>query len=177
MSAALPHRGLAEIETALVGFLGEALWTKSDGSTVAAFEKVAGYDALDFPMALEELVAQKGRVALVIIGDDTWETMDRTMLSPGVTMRRRTAVTILVADRKLGDRQAAIRGDERRPGVWQLAEIAIAACAGSLFIADVQATCAVTKSARVDLAEDATQEGRVAVAVECEVLSDWLDLA
>lgn len=176
MSTELPHRGLAEIEDALVACLEEAVWTKEDGSDETAFAQVKGYDALDFPAAMDELVATKGRVALVIIGDDTWETMDRTVHAPGVVMRRRTAVTVMVSERKIGDRQAAIRGDERHPGVWKLADLAAWACSGSLFTDGVQATCVVGKSARADLAEDATQEGRVAVAMDCEVVSDWLGL-
>lgn len=159
----------------MAGFLREALWADAPGGvSQPAFEQVKLYDALDFPSAMEDLTVQKGRVALVFAGDERWETMNTTNPELTPVQRRRTSVTVAVSDRVVGDRTAAIWGDDTHPGCRLLADIAAAACRGPLFNAEPWAAGYQTTTTRHDISADEHMPGRAALAVEFEVYTKWL---
>lgn len=177
MSNPLQHRSAAEISAAIVAGLKSAQWADAPGEAAEAFNEVEAYDSLDLPRALSELVVAKGRVALVVTGDERWETQIRDNPEMAPVMRRRTTVTVLVSDRVIGNRVAAIWGDETHPGCRLLADIAVGCTVGPLFAEAPLAEALVTSVARADVSERETTPGRTAMAVEFEVFSPWYGIA
>lgn len=125
MSATLTVPTDAAISTAIVDALRASQW--NDGT---AFEVVERFDSTEIERAFSQiLVAHRSRVAFVVLYGESWESPNPGLLRQSL---RSTRVALLISDRVLGDRSAAIFGGPSNPGCLALKDVAIAAVCGPL---------------------------------------------
>ena len=125
MSATLIAPTDTAIADAMVEALRAATWREDN-----AFEVVARFDSTEIERAFSELlVAHRNRVAFVVVSGESWDTEQVGSLRHA---RRTTRMTLLVSDRVLGNRGAAIFGGPSNPGCLALKDAAMAAVCGPL---------------------------------------------
>lgn len=172
MAATLSIKTVPQVATAILAALSAAQWTPEGGSAEAAFEAVKRFDSSELIRAFEEiLVAQKSRVAFVVMSGESWEEDFATVSR--LSARRTLDVTILVSDRVLADRSAAIFGNATHPGCDKLKDLVLEKLCGRL-IANPNACDVRPQSAEilfVERLEDTGKSlpGRAAYLIELEV--------
>jgi len=129
-----------------------------------AFERVELFDSDQLPEAFTALLISEQRVCVVVPLDERFETvMDQRKL----TVKRVLPVAILISDRVMGDRKAALWGDASTAGADALKELVLTAVTGLLLPNPGGVLCEpvnVTVMTVRDTEKD--MPGRVAVALE-----------
>ncbi len=93
------------------------------------FEAVRLYDLTQMDRALTELLLYQERVACVVPGDESFRAEYRGRL---VLLRRDWPVSVLISDRRIGDRTAALWGDGQTIGVVRMVECTLPYVTGQL---------------------------------------------
>lgn len=135
-----------------------------------AFDRVEIFDSEDLVAAFQYLLVTEQRVCVIVPLHEafTSEAKQTTLI-----IQRELPVALLIADRVLGNRQAALFGDgETTPGAYGLMELALPAVIGIVVPAAAPLTkvVAVPKSATVMSVKDTESElpMRLTVALELE---------
>ena len=135
---------------ALVAKLQALEWEPAGGGAVPAFGSVVIYDLRDQAEAMKDLLGLDQRQALVIYEGDKWTgTVDGRHLNTEVVRE----VSVVVSDRQLGDRQAALVGSANNPGALLLSDLVLESVAGNLSVPVEDAANAVESRAWVEPVE------------------------
>ena len=130
MSATSNRRSAGEIVEALGAVLLALQWTPAGGSAESAFQSVKLFDLDALAAALSELIVSQERVCFIVPGDERFTA--RAESPARLVMTRTLPVALLLSDRVLGDRQAALYGTDTNPGAFSLLELALPAVTGVL---------------------------------------------
>jgi hypothetical protein len=122
--------------TALDTKLRAVMWDPPGGGSVAAFGTVGTFDLSDLAQALRELLVVSDRAALIIYQGTQY---DARASGRDVTAECVRDISILVTDRDVGNRMAALVGGEVTPGAALLADLVAERLLGSLPIPGVDA--------------------------------------
>jgi hypothetical protein len=123
-------RSAVEIVDAVVTRLQTAQWKPTDGPLEGAFQRVERFDVSNLGEGLEALILNQDRFALVIwVGEDFEQAVVR---GNQPVSQRQTRLIVMVSDRVIGDRRAAVFGSNTHPGALKLRELALAAVCGYL---------------------------------------------
>jgi hypothetical protein len=87
-----------------------------------AFAAIAFYDLRDIELALSELISAQDRVCLVIYEGDHFDVQRHAR---SLFVKQRIAVTLLMSDQNLGNRQEAFYGGDTTPGVVALKDLVL----------------------------------------------------
>lgn len=123
MSATSNRYSVPEILAALIALL-QAVELEED---VPAFESVKRFDIENVDQAFKELMESKQRVCFVI---PDLENFEPAVNAGKLMVTRRLPIALLISDRVMGDRQAALFGSDDTPGAYALAEGALEAVTG-----------------------------------------------
>ena len=115
--------------TALADKLTALQWTPEGGPAQNAFAKVALFDMTNLAVALRELMSYADRVCLIVHDSERFENEHKNR---ELRTRQRRDVQLLIADRQIANRQAALSGDNKTPGVLALKDIVLGAVVGPL---------------------------------------------
>jgi hypothetical protein len=165
-------RSTAEIADALVQILSGISWQGE-----SAFGVVARYDATRLPEAFGELrMATHPRVALVIWTGERWEA-DPNFIK---RQRRTNLFTLVISDRVLGDRTGAAMWGQQgtHPGAAALKDLVLPLIVARLLANPDPADCVVTAVEPLPLMDEqdsAAAVDRVAITIDLEILSGWID--
>lgn len=130
MSATAQRRSTTEILDALGAVLLALTWTSSSGAAEAAFQQVRRFDLAALPQALSELLVAEERCCFIIPGDERFAV--KVDGPQRLVVTRTLPIALLISDRVIGNRQAALYGGENNPGAYGLLEIALPAVTGQL---------------------------------------------
>lgn len=106
-------------------------WTPSGGgAAVALFGKVEIYDLTDLAVAINDLLAFKDRICLVVLDSEDYENIKQGQELHCLQTRR---VVLLMADRHWTKAQTALLGDgTKTPGVLEMKDLVLPAVIGLL---------------------------------------------
>lgn len=117
--------------TAMQAKLAAITWDAPGGVAVPAFQAVLPFDLADLEKALRELLMFGDRCALIIHGGNHYESEVQGRL---VTATAKREFRVLVTDRDVGDRMAALVGSDTTPGAELLADLVAEQLMGPLLI-------------------------------------------
>ena len=105
-------------------------WTPSVGPVQALFGKVEIYDLTDLAIAINDLLAFKDRICLVVLDSEDYENVRSGQELHCLQTRR---VVLLMADRHWTKAQTALLGDgTKTPGVLDMKDLVLPAVIGLL---------------------------------------------
>ncbi len=160
-------RTTTEIIDALVAKLQALQWTPGSGPAEPAFQAVKRFDSTDLAAAFAELLVSQQRVALVVHTGDRFD--DAGTGAGQVAVRRVTEVSLVLSDRVLGKRQAAIWGTATNPGCLPLKDLALTAVGGPLIAAPGAVDCVPVHAERLTVEDlKSKQPGREACLLDLE---------
>jgi hypothetical protein len=139
------------------------------------FQRVELFDSENLLEAFQLLLISEQRLALIVPLDAHWETesSQRKLLT-----RRSLPVDILVSDRVLGNRTAALYGDDNNLGAFALAALAVPSVSGQLLPnPSGVVSYPVNESVLIvkNKADKQNLPGRAAIAIELECKGGWLE--
>ncbi len=151
-------------------------WGSAAGNLLPAFDRVARFDSEQLTEAFRYLLVTEQRVCVIVPLDEEFETViERQKL----VVTRRLPVGLAVSDRVLGDRSAALWGNDETPGTVNLVELALPAVTGLLIAAAGGKGGVRSEPVRVGVmsVRDTEQElpSRVAMLVELECRGGYLE--
>lgn len=144
------------------------------GQNLPAFQNLQIFDFMSLTEAFRYLIISEQRVAVVIF---TGMHFEEKLTSSMLFSKCIEKVSILVSDRRLGDRIKALQGDPNDntvPGAWALAKLTCAAVTGQLITGSEGLSNVVSRPAgmvEVFLKDDDRQElpGRSAIALDLQI--------
>ena len=154
------------ILNALVALLENLQVTIGAAAPVPAFERVELFDSESLLEAFQLLTISEKRICLVVVLNEQFKTVNRgqTMIST-----RELPVALLIGDRQMGNRVAALYGNSTTPGAYGLMELVLPVVTGMLLAPPNGVTCEpvsctvlIVKSQK----EKQNLPGRAAVALE-----------
>jgi hypothetical protein len=150
-------------------------WT-FPGGDAALFGVVKVYDIKELALAMTEAVSVEQRAAFVVFHGSLHANERQGQVLMTETIRQ---VTILVTDRNLGDRNVALMGSGRQPGIYEIADLVRAGIAGTLTVPEVDAAggvdcrawCSVMNSQLSELTEKRANEevGRATMDISVDI--------
>jgi hypothetical protein len=142
----------------------------------AAFQRVELFDSESLTEAFQVLMVSEQRIAIVVPLTAHWEAecSQRKLLT-----RRSQPVAILISDRVLGTRTAALYGGPNNPGAFALAALAMPFVTGQLINnpGGVIARPASESTLILKAADKQNMPGRAAVALEIQCQGGWIEAA
>lgn len=134
MPAIVHRRGTAEIVNTVKDLVsGVALpdgqWGSAGPNLAKAFQRVELFDSEQLTEAFRYLLVTEQRVCIVVPLDERFEP---ALQKHKLMMTRVLPVALLISDRVLGNRVAALWGDNDTPGASGLAELTLPAITGLL---------------------------------------------
>jgi len=168
MPATAQRRSATEIAQALVSALAPLQWAPAGRPPEPAFERIELFDMAALPRALGELLATEDRIAVVVPGQERFSA--RIEAPHRLVITRVLPAAILIADRVLGDRQAALYGSDANPGAVGLLELALPAVVGQLLPNPGGVVCQPVTAAIFDLAagDPEASPGRAVIELDIE---------
>lgn len=103
--------------------------TIGNAAPTPAFARVALFDSENLVAAFQQLLISEQRICLVVVLDEQFKTENRGQV---LISTRELPVTLLISDRQLGDRVAALYGNAATPGAYGLMELALPVVTGML---------------------------------------------
>lgn len=167
---------ITTIVAALEAVLRTATWTPEGGTPELAFGEVERFQTLDIEAACRELAVVRQRACLVVATDENWESQAQDKkygFAPQCKVQRQ--ISLLITDRAMGDRQAALYGDATHAGGYPLSEIALHTVCGPMTVGGIAVFVAPVRRTPFAVAVD-DRPGRVCVQVELECSTDWRPL-
>lgn len=115
----------------LPGLYANGNWTvdTQEALNSLAFGSVKIFDADDLVEAVKWLYVTQQRVCVIVPGAFKWEEETG---NTKLIVRRTGSVSLLISDRVLGDRTAALLGNAQTPGAMGLKDLALPAVTGQL---------------------------------------------
>ena len=180
MPATNNRRSVTEILNALKSALESAKWTPEGGSPMPAFQKVKLFDLAQLADAFSELLMSEQRVCLLVPDAEKFESALQG--STRLLIKRTLPVALLISDRVMGDRQAALHGAAGTgslpavAGAFPLQEIALAAVTGQLLPNPRGVVCRPVTATVLDVS-DAKKKmpGRACVELDVDCAGGTLD--
>jgi hypothetical protein len=125
---------------ALQARLQALTWTAPGQPPQPAFARVLIHDLRDLAAVVREMLAFDDRICLIVYEGDRWSNRSEgTQLLSELTRD----VTLIVSDRQLGDRPAALLGGHNNPGAYLLGDLVAEALRGPLALPPKDAAGAV----------------------------------
>ena len=180
MPATNNRRSTTEVLTALKTALEVARWTPEGGSPTVAFQKVKLFDLAQLDDAFSELLMSEQRVCLLVPDAERFESALQG--STRLLIKRTLPVALLISDRVVADRQAALHGmvgTGSMPavaGAFPLQEIALAAVTGQLLPTPRGVVCKPVTATVLDVQDTKKKmPGRACVELDVECTGGTLD--
>jgi hypothetical protein len=163
-------RPIAEVLAEIERRLKALMWTAPNTTVpVKAFERVEKFISIDLEDALSKTVANQQRLAYIVCHDLEWE---KTGPSAEAETRRTISISVLIADKVIGDRIAAALGNDATPGAWGLHDLVAPVLIGRLLQnpggVNVQPVRAFLLG--VDKKKEAAVSSRIAVVLELDCI-------
>lgn len=169
MSAGNHRRATADVVGAIVAIVAGLVVVDKPEEKV--FERVELFDSENLVEAFRYLLVTEQRVAVVVPLDEEFESVINGLK---LVMKRRLPVAVLVSDRVLGDRKAAIWGNDDTPGAMGLAEKVLPAVTG-LLLPNPMGVVAEPRRVSILSIQEKELPMRVTVAVEFECRGGWME--
>lgn len=164
---------LAAQVTALNGLYANGAWTADSSEPInsPAFGSVKIFDADDLVEAFRWLYVTQQRSCLIVPGAGRWETETK---GTKLIVRRQQPVSLLISDRVLGDRTAALLGNGQTPGAMGLKDLVLPAVTGQL-LPNPSGVISVPTREYVMGVKKKDLPNRIAMCVELDCIGGWMD--
>lgn len=129
MPATAQLRPTIEVLNAVVAALTPLKWTPVGGPEQNLFAAVEIFDEPDMVKALQRLILNQDRVALVIFAGERWE---KAVSGRVLVSQRQQSILVLICDRVIGDERGAMCGTATHPGTLGIKDRVYAAVSGPL---------------------------------------------
>lgn len=143
------------------------------GPAQPAFQRIELFDNENLTLAFKTLLVSEQRICLIVPLTPRWE--DKANENPRVT-RRVLPVALLISDRVIGDRNAALFGGDKNPGAYALSALALPVVTGQL-ISNPAGVVSMPANESIIIIKKEEREnlpGRAAIALELECRGGWL---
>ncbi len=165
-AATYNRRPTTDIVSQLVTNLTNLQVTIGNAAPAAAFSRVAIFDSENLVAAFQQLLISEQRICLVVVMDEQFHTVNR---GQQLIVTRTLPVTLLISNRQLGDRVAALYGNATSPGAYGLMELVLPAVTGMLLAPPNGVTCEPVNNSVLIVKNEKDKQnlpGRAAVALE-----------
>jgi hypothetical protein len=142
-----------------------------------AFQRIELFDSESLLEAFQLLTISEQRICIIVPMTDHFETDVKTR---NLISLRITPFVLLISDRVMGNRTAALYGDAKTPGAFKLTALTIPFVTGQL-IANPNGVVSYPTSSDVVIVKNEKEKqnlpGRAAVALELDCKGGWIEAA
>jgi len=141
-----------------------------------AFQRVELFDSENLIEAFQVLLLSQQTIAIVVPLASHWQ---EELSQRKVLCRRVQPVAVLISDRVLGNRTAALFGSASNTGAFNLSALAVPAITGQLLPNPSGVICVPTGESSLVLkqADKTNLPGRAVVALEVDCKGGWIEAA
>lgn len=159
----------------LQGLYADGMWTADDSEPLnsSAFGQVKIFDLSDLVEAFKWLLITDQRICVIVPTNIDWhEESSHTK----AIVRRSFSVALLISDRVLGDRTAALLGNNNTPGAMGLKDLVLPAVTGQLIANPSGVTSRPTREYVVHVKDNNKKlPNRVTMCLEVECRGGRID--